>query len=114
MKISTTKDNTVSFVQMTPSMAQALIDIASDLAEGNAVLLYGPEYDEPVCIPTAEVKADLAKVAVADDRFPGAVSTTEHGRLFKALPFPLGADDDDNGHQFVWDMVLDETTKETV
>ena len=68
MKITTTKDGTVSFLQMTPEIAAMLIDIAHDLAEGNAVLLYDPRQYELFTCPSETGAETLKKVGAAYDR----------------------------------------------
>lgn len=101
MKISTTKDGTVTFAQMTPSMAQALIDLAHDLARGNAVLLYSPEYD-PIAVPDESLKGDLAKVALADDRYPGAVSLEPFRSRFETRFLSTNLEVSEDLHDTLW------------
>jgi hypothetical protein len=70
MKITTTQDRTVSFLQMTPALAMLLVDLASDLATGAQVL----HPDGGRFVPSDRALEELRKVGDAYDRPTSALA----------------------------------------
>ncbi len=73
MKISTTQEGLVTFSGMNANLAEALIDLANDLVQDNAVLLYGPGY-VPLAKPTIRLKEELDRLLSADVRLLGGTA----------------------------------------
>ena len=64
MKISTTKDGTVSFTQMTADTAMLLVDLASDLMAGATL----EHVDGRRFASTEVARTELAKIAASYDK----------------------------------------------
>lgn len=101
VKVSVTQSG-VTFSQMSPHLAECLLDIVRDLASGDAVLIYGPGYEVPVVRPKDDLRDLLDGMVRADAHYPGAL-TDQHDDAdwWDAQPFSLGVLE----HRDIWHAI---------
>jgi hypothetical protein len=87
VKITTTKEGSVSFLQMTPDLAMLLVHLASDLVDGAAL-----QYDDGhVYVLTDNGRDEIAKLAKAYDKPTTRVPAKGDWPDFWSAPEPAEA-----------------------